>query len=362
MRKRKSKKRRLLLLLMCTVLCLAAAGCFAAQAVLGSTLESQYAAERWQGESTLPYTQLSCYVPVDGKLSLNQVYQFRTEMMKKLHEAALDVDSEETLFVDAWSCTGKTLATTDLGKGDASVIAVGGNFFTFHPLRLISGSYIREGDLMQDRVLLDEELAWILFGSSDLQGLTLKLNGVPFVISGVIEREQDFASQKAYTAGMGLYMSYDAWKSMNETAGITTYELVMAEPVKGFAVNFVREKFPIGQGEIVENTGRFGMGRLLWLVTQFGSRSMQKLGVLLPYWENAARCMEDYCSLLCFLGWLCLLIPMITAAVTLTRLLKAGKTKLTEDLLPELGEGVEEAIRKRQRRRWEKKHGRHESL
>ena len=156
-------------------------------------------------------------------------------------------------------------------------------------------------------------------------------------------------------------MSYDAWKSMNETAGITTYELVMAEPVKGFAVNFAREKFPIGQGEIVENTGRFGMGRLLWLVTQFGSRSMQKLGVLLPYWENAARCMEDYCSLLCFLGWLCLLLPMITAGVGLTRLLKVGKTKLTEDLLPELGEGVEEAIRKRQRRRWEKKHGRHEA-
>ena len=149
MGKRKSKKRRLLLLLVCTVLCLAAAGCFAAQAVMGGTLESQYAAERWQGDSTLPYTQLSCYVPVDGKLSLNQVYQFRTEMMKKLHEAALDVDSEETLFVDAWSCTGKTLATTDLGKGDASVIAVGGNFFAFHPLRLISGSYIREGDLMR---------------------------------------------------------------------------------------------------------------------------------------------------------------------------------------------------------------------
>ena len=36
----------------------------------------------------------------------------------------------------------------------------------------MSGSYFQEGDLMQDLVLLDEELAWILFGSSDLQGLT----------------------------------------------------------------------------------------------------------------------------------------------------------------------------------------------
>ena len=362
MEKSKHKRRRLLLLLGCLVLCLAAAACFLTQAVLGGMLDSQYAAERWQGDSGTPYSQISCFVPVDGRLDQNQIYQFRTELMKKLHEAALDTDSEETLFVDAWSCTGKALTTTDLGKADANIIAVGGNFFQFHPLRLLSGSYIQEGDLMQDRVLLDEELAWILFGSSNLQGLTLKINGVPFVISGVIEREQDFASRKAYTAGMGLYMSYDAWKSLSETAGVTTYELVMAEPVKGFAVNFVREKFPIGQGEIVENTGRFGMGRLLWLVTQFGSRSMQKLGVLLPYWENAARCMEDYCSLLCFLGWLCLLIPMIVLTVTMIRLLKRGKEKLTEELLPALGENLEEAVRKRQRRRWEKKHGRHESL
>jgi len=238
---------------------------------------------------------------------------------------------------------------------------VGGNFFHFHPLRLMSGNYFQEGDLMQDRVLLDEDLAWLLFGGTELQGLSLKVNGVPFQIAGVVEREQDFASRKAYTAGMGLYMSFDAWKSLSDTAGITTYELVLAEPVKGFAVNLVREKFPIGQGEVVENTNRFAMGNLLWLVTKFGTRSMQKLGVLLPYWENAARCMEDWCSLLCFLGWLFALIPLIVVIIAIIRTLKRGREKLTEELLPELGENIEEAIRKRQRRRWEKKHGKHEA-
>ena len=350
-----------MLLIMCAALTLAAAGCFLGALLLGGELESQRAAERWQGESELEFSQISCFLPVDEKLSLNQIYQFRTDMMKRVHEAGLDADSDQTLFVDAWSCTGKALASTELGKGDASVIAVGGNFFQFHPLRLMSGSYFQEGDLMQDRVLLDEDLAWILFGSSDLQGLTVKIDGVPFQIAGVIQRERDFASRKAYTAGMGLFMSYDAWKSLHETAGVTAYELVLAEPVKNFAANFTREKFPIGHGEIVVNSGRFRMGRLLGLIGQFGTRSMQKLGVLLPYWENAARCMEDYCALLFFLGCLFLLIPAIVLVVTVFRLLRRGKEKLADEVLPAMGENIEEAIRKRQRRRWEKRQGKHES-
>ena len=358
---RARKAKRLLLLIVCAALTLAAAACFITGLYLTTRLTSQQAAQRWQGESELNYTQLSCFVPIDEKLSLNQIYSFRTELMKKLHEAALDVDNTQQLYVDAWSCTGKALATTDLGKGDASVIAVGGDFFHFHPLRLLNGTYFYENDLMKDRVLLDEELAWLLFGGTELQGLTLKINGVPFQVAGVIEREQDFASERAYTAGMGLYMSYDAWLTLEPNAGVTSYELVMAEPVKGFAVNFVREKFPIGQGEIVENTKRFSMGNLLWLVTKYGTRSMQKLGVLLPYWENAARCMEDWGALVCLLGWLFITPPLVVLAVTAIRLLRRGKEKLADDVLPEWKDRAEEAVRVRQRRRWERRHGKHEA-
>ena len=355
------RRKGIALLILCAVLALAAAACFGAAAWLGSRLTSQNAAKSWQGESETSFSQLSCFVPVDEKLTLNQIYQFRTDTQKKLHEAALDVDTDEQLFVDAWSCTGKALTSTDLGKGEASVIAVGGDFFRFHPLRLLSGSYLRESDLMKDRVLLDEELAWLLFGGTDLAGLTLRINGVPFVVAGVIEREQDFASKRAYTAGMGLYMAYDAWKELEPDAGISCYELVMAEPVKGFAVNFAREKFPIGQGEIVENTDRFAMASLLRLVTKFGTRSMQKLGVLLPYWENAARCMEDYCSLFVFLGWLFALTPLIALVAALWKLLRRGKEKMADDVLPRWKDSAEEFVRVRQRRRWEKKHGKHEA-
>ena len=55
------------------------------------------------------------------------------------------------------------------------MLAVGGQFFEFHPLRLLSGSYIAEGDLSPDRVLLDRELAWELFGGTELTGMSVEV-------------------------------------------------------------------------------------------------------------------------------------------------------------------------------------------
>ena len=255
----------------------------------------------------------------------------------------------------------KLTVSSSRASGEASVIAVGGEFFQFHPIRLLSGSYISENDLMQDRVLLDEDLAWLLFGGTELTGMSLKINGVPFVVGGVIEREQDFASQKAYTVGQGLYMSYDAYVSLtgNEQA-ITCYELVMPEPVKGFALDTVKTNFTLGRGEALENTGRFGLLRLYKLLGQTGTRSMQAMGLMYPYWENAARCVEDICVILLLAATVFALVPLVTAVVYAVRLIKRGKEGLEEQVLPKLKDSAEEAVRVRQRRRWEKQHGLHE--
>lgn len=358
---RVQRKRRLRLLLLTDLaLLVLCALCVLTARHLSGLLPSQQAAERWQGDNDLRFDQVSCFLPVDERIQLNQVFQFRYDMLAKFKEALPDEEEPMRLFRDAWSTSGKVVAATSLGKGDARVIAVGGSFFDFHPIRLINGSYLSEEDLMQDRVLLDEDLAWLLFGGTELQGMELRLNGVPYVVGGVIQREQDFASKKAYTAGMGLYMSYDGYKQLYPNAGIDCYELIMAQPVRNFTINFTREKFPIGQGSIVENTDRFSFARRMKVISQFGSRSMQSLGVVLPYWENAARCVEDWCALLTLLALVLALPPAVTALVGGVRLYKRGYRKLTEDWIPDGRDKIEEAIRVRQRRRWLKKHGQHE--
>lgn len=368
-------KKKLILLAVELALLLAAAGCFVGIHVLSRMLPSQLAAERWQGESEQSFAQISCFIPVDETVTLNEIGAFREAAMTKLHEAALDITSDAVLMADAWSCTDRVSVSSALGKGEVYATAVGGEFFIFHPIRLISGSYISADDLMQDRALLDEETAWLLFGGTDIQGMTFKINGVPFVVAGVIEREEDYASKKAYTDGMGIFISYDAYTlldsataalvgadtadaaSSSAAPGIQCYELVMPDPVKNFALNFVKEKFPIGRGEVINNSERFTLPALWTLLRSFDTRSMQTRGVIYPYWENASRGAEDRAALLLVLGALFLAVPVVTAVVALVRAAVRGKQTLEDSLIPKWKEDAEEAIRVRARRRWEKQHG-----
>jgi len=356
----KRGKNRIFLRFVLPLLSVIAAACFAAVAILSNSLVSQKEAERWKGENEQSFAQISCYIPVHESIGLDEVHSFRMAMQEQLRSAALDISSDAILFVDAWSTTGKLKVSSELGNGEAAVYAVGGRFFDFHPIRLLSGSYLNEADLMKDRVLLDEDLAWLLFGGTDLEGMSIRIEGQPFYVAGVVERSEDRESGIAYESGMGLFMAYDAYKALKESAGISCYEFVMAEPVDGFAANFAKEKFPLKSALIKENTDRFSFGSIIGVIKDFGRRSMQTAGVIYPYWENAARYIEDWCALILFIGLAAAVTPVMTGLICIIRLLSRGKRKLSDELLPKAKENAEEAIRIRQRRRWEKKRGLHE--
>lgn len=350
------KHKKLLWLILCLLLTLAALLCLWRIHGLSRSMSAQQAAERWQGESELEFAQVSCFVPVDEALSLNQIYGFRAKMLQELNKAALDSEGSDGLWRDAWCAVGKLKVSSDKAAGEASVIAVGGDFFSFHPLRLLSGDYLREDDLMHDRVLLDPELAWMLFGGTDLQGMEMKINDRIFLIAGVVEREKDEASRKAYTAGQGLYMSYEAYKELTESESITAYELVLPNPVKNFAANVAKNNFPIGRGEILQNSGRFSYGRLFGLIPKLDERAMQGMGMIYPYWENAARVTENRCARLLLTAMILLVLPLVSLLVFIQHGLKRGAEAFSEDLFPRIRDAVEEAIRRPARRRWEKKH------
>lgn len=332
---------------------------------LSGLLPTQRAYERWRGESELRFGQLSCFMATDEKVSLEQIYTFRGEIEKKLQQAAVS-DSDIKPFNDAWCAFGKVKVSSKRGSGEVYATAVGGSFFDFHPLTLISGSYFSDGDLMHDRVLLDEETAWLLYGGSELSGMALEINGEPFVVAGVVRREQDRLSLSAYTGGMGIYMSYEAFMRLGvgeaqpeqyiSQAGISCYELIMAEPVDGYTYSVVSEKFPVGSGLVVNNAARYTLGNMFRLIRGIGTRSMQQQGVLLPYWENAARGTEDRCAVLLICALLCAVYPLYTLMRLLLTLGRRGRDRLTQGLMPEAKARMEEKLRVQSRRRWEKKH------
>ncbi len=349
-------KKLLPLVIAAGLLIIISALCFLGYKNTAGLLLSQQAAERWQGDNETAFAQISCFASSGDSFTVEKIYQFRTDMLSKLTEASFEVSQDTSLIHDAWCGFGSVDVANGQRKGKVSITAVGGDYFLFHPIKLIDGSYLSPDDLMLDRVLIDRETAWLLFGGEELAGMSFDINGRPFYVAGVIEREEDRFSQRAYDGGMGIYMHYDAYAALAENAPISCYELVMAEPVQGFAVSTAKEKFPIGSGELVDNTYRFDTERMLNMLKSGSTRSMHLSSAVYPYWENAARGAEDAC-----LRWLtaAIIFAALPAVLIVFAAIKAfvfAKGKMEDEYIPSTKEKLQEAIRIRQRKRWEKKH------
>lgn len=293
--------------------------CFAIFQAVAGTLESIHAADRFRGGNEMRFAQLACFMPEDGGKSEEDIRLFHQTLDQKLTDASLEAPEGASLYTDAYSGHISLNVTGDHGSATVKAIGVGGNFFQFHPLRLRSGSYISENDFMQDRVVLDETLAWQLFGGFDVAGLSVTIDGKPFYVAGVVRRESDFATKEAYLDGASMFLSYSAMKALNEDSTITCYEIIMPDPISGFARGVLTENFDVGTGDMVENSSRYSLENLFSVIGDFGKRSMRNNGVIYPYWENAVRLTEDYLALLLVLMLLFGLCPAVTLLVLAIR-------------------------------------------
>lgn len=316
--RRKVDKRRWIFAGFNLLLVVLAAVCGILFGRLSRQLTSLDAADAWRGSSEMAFAQVGCFLPVDQTKQETDIFQFRQTLEQKLTEESLIAPEGGRLYADAYSAEARLTVTGDHGSAEVPVIGVGGDFFLFHPLQLRSGSYLSGDDLMQDRVVLDETLAWTLFGSPDVTGMTVKVGEVPLQVAGVIRREQDYASRAAYPENTGMFLSWSAFSALTEQ-GITCYEIVLPNLISGYGLGLVRDNFPVGRGDLVENSVRYSLKSLLQVVKDFGRRSMRTNGVIYPYWENAVRMTEDHLALLLVLMIWLLLCPVVSLTVAVIR-------------------------------------------
>ena len=308
--------KRILLISVNALLLIAFIVCLAVSATIRTTLRSQQAATAWAGQSGERFAQISAFLPDGSAFGENEIRSLRTSIDRALIEASIKEDEGRTLYADAWSAEGEVNIVSMRGSSTARAFGVGGDFFLFHPLYLRDGSYLSRNDLMKDRIVLDEELAWRLFGAIDIAGLEVLIGEKPHIIAGVISRENDFASSKAYTGGAGLFMSYESLSEMLESdAEIICYEIVMPDPITGYAFNTMTDIFPNKEAAIVENSARYKLSSIFGVIGSYGARSMRNDGIIYPYWENAARYTEDWLALLRLLSLLFIVFPAVCAVI-----------------------------------------------
>jgi len=294
-------------------------------------LYDQNANDRWGNG----LAQISIFYPLEEKPSgyfqfLELSHRIETDLEKSAVSTDIVVDGSSGLSFPWSVCTtGKITVSSDRGDVQLEALGVSEDFFVFHPVELVYGSYIQAGDLMQDGIVIDEDAAWKLFGASDVAGMQVTIGGVPHYIKGVVHKSDDRFSAKAGLEKSMCYTSIETLSSYGTIYGSYAYEIILPNPVNNFAINLIRNT--LGQSsetlQIVENSNRFDNSKIHDIMLNFGVRSMSSSGVIYPYYENVARAWEDAFALILFIEYVLAAFVIVVLLVQLFILYRAGKIR-----------------------------------
>ncbi len=285
---------------------------------MGKSQLSQTAAERWGGSEAV--SQISCFFSVGAGITEDRIMDFEHSIDKALTDASVIQESENPgarLWADAYSADGQVTISTDKASITADAVGIGGDFFLFHPVPLLYGAYFSGNDVLKDYCVIDEDAAWQLFGSSDVAGMVVYIGGIPHVVTGVVERPSGRLAEAAGLDSTLVYVSCESLEENGKSNGINHYEIVMPNPVSGFAENYIRENLGADEKEteVLENTSRYSFLSRCQLLLEFGTRSMNGKAIIYPYWENIARGYEDILALLTLFELLLVIYPIGLAMV-----------------------------------------------
>lgn len=290
-----------------------------------------YTADIWKNDSPDSFAQTSVFLSEDSGFSSDSLNAVRAELVKELQNVSIETDGKNLPYAEAYSTPAGTYTIRgDLtGKSDAVLTAVGGDFFMFRNFELVSGSFFGDGDLMQDGAVIDRNLAWELYGSYDVAGMNLYVDGVKFYISGVIENPESKPEKNCIGKLPRIYVSYDGVADILKLSGnttdstdisekfskITCYETVFPNPVENFAYNAVKKQFSekyTDKFSIVKNSTRFKPSVRSKAFRKIADYAVIKNNINYPYWENASRIVEFKLTFIYFSRTILIVVPALT--------------------------------------------------
>ncbi|WP_029232668.1 ABC transporter permease [Butyrivibrio sp. VCB2006] len=361
-----NKKRNIILIILAALLLLdLVMGLFSR--IIISKMPEQLGADRWDYDGSV--AQVSLFYTEDREITPGEIRKLEYNFEKKLVEAGIiavdddekeadkkeivdtnvpgkkktddeksqEVQEEVKVYNSCFSAQGiSTILFENRTAENIVTIGVDGDFFFFHPLELVSGSYFSDDEVMKDKIVIDEDLAWQLFGSNDIVGQCVTIGGVNHYVAGVVKRQEGRMNEAAGLSESIVYMSYDSLSRYGEIlsgktsnaeisedgstaniGGINCYEVVAPNPVDGLVAQSI--KLSSGYDDkyinVVDNTDRFSFFKLLDVSTSFGKRSMWDKPIFYPYWENVARGYEDVLALLNMIRLICKIACVLIVCV-----------------------------------------------
>lgn len=312
--------------ILAAVLLLLSAAAVCVNSSLSKRLTDRTLAETWSSER-FQYARVSCFLHKDLAYGQPETENLHRSIDSALEQESLEAASKDArLWIDCWSAEGETSVASGENSVAARAFWVGGEFFQFHPLPMVSGWYFSDRDVMDDLVILDKELAWKLFGGYDLTGMDVIVAGYPCVIAGVADLPGTAAEKSAYGTEPAVYVSYSLLYKLGMTEPVTCYEAVIPDVVDGFAETILDNSIQIDASmcEKTVNSDRYTAAAAWGFLKGFFTRSQRVSEISLPWWENASRYMDGVSAMVLLLAGLFLLFP---AAAALWLIIKAYKKR-----------------------------------
>jgi len=282
--------------IICGISCILGLILFLVVNKLIASQSTQQMASRWSKENDT--AQVSVFFSEKANVNENSLLEFGYQLDGKLAKEAITLEDKNPgarLWAHTYSAPGSITVTSSKTTLSLDAIGVAGDFFLFHPLKLLRGNYFSGEDINQDYCVIDQDAAWQLFGSNNVAGQMLTVQGRTLVIAGVVERPTGKLENAAGLSKSIIYVSYSFLQEYGSAGSINHYEVLMPDPVAGFALKMVKENLSFDETMVdyVENSSRYTLWNRLKLISNMATRSMNGKAIIYPYWENLARGYED---------------------------------------------------------------------
>lgn len=272
---------------------------------IGRSLTDTAAASRF-ARGDLPYTQISLYFSRDANISSTQMQYTVADIEQQLTTDSYAAPNDNArVTLQAYSAETTAYCVGEKGSATARMICTGGDFFYFHPIDITAGWYYGNKELMETVVVLDEALAWQLFGALDVSGMTVTVGGVTCTVVGVTSGPSGKKEANEYGESPTAYIPFSLGERLDGNLPIEACDVLLPNPVTDYGKNLVKEAFGIedetdGRGDsravtsvLIENTERYSPLRVIRSLKDKNSRITRTDTIVYPYWENAARLADN---------------------------------------------------------------------
>ena len=311
-------KKRYIVFGVLTLVCLAAAFCLgAARRSVTEDDVRDYAAEAFRGDAEDRYAQLAFYCSEEDYLTPDGMMSVKNQLESAMTAESIDPAGNYLLTA---SVEKQVSVSRDTATLSAIATVYFGDYFGLHPDLPLKGGYVDESDATTEFCVIDDYTAWRLFGSIDVCGMDLEIDGKLYTVSAVLAADRgEYASYYGETPR--VYILYSSGAMRDQNLCFTTAEAVLPDPITDFAYDMFSEAVSGYSEDVQVITGRFTPIELWENI-----KGMASLGVMegqnFPYYENIARIRETKCAMILVfeaVSWILAAVFLVTLIVLILR-------------------------------------------